>query len=157
VELHRPDGQCNNSCIIAHPEVNFSFRASTSYYPSRHQIANMGNQSGIKYPRIEIRISKKIFYNVNSKCTYCGCTLTALILNGGQVLLAIPLPVTKFFAIKALDINSWSSLGLLVWLGYYIFCLVLLVLRFTLLLKVWFVLDRQHKVVVASTSLYVTL
>jgi hypothetical protein len=115
--LHRPDGQRSNSCIIAYPEINFSsFHASTSYH-SLHRIANMGNRSGIKYPRINIRISKKNLCNVNSKCTCCGCTITAAILNRGQVLLAIPLPVTKFFAIKALYICSWSSLELFFWFG----------------------------------------
>jgi hypothetical protein len=50
----------SNSCIIAHAEVNFSsFHASTSYH-SLHRIANIGNRSGIKYPRIDIRIRKKI-------------------------------------------------------------------------------------------------
>jgi hypothetical protein len=132
--LHRPDGQRSNSCIIAYPEINFSSFHASSYH-SLHRIANMGNQSGIKYQRINIRISKKNFYNVNSKCTCCGCTLTAAILNRGQVLLAIPLPVTKFFAIKALCISSWSSLGLLVWLGCCILCLGLLLLRFTFFLK----------------------
>ena len=155
--MHRPDGQRSNSCIIAYPEINFSsFHASTSYH-SLHRIANMGNRSGIKYPRINIRISKKNFCNVNSKCTCCGCTLTAAILNRGQVLLAIPFPVTKFFAIKALCICSWSSLGLLIWLGYCILCLALLLLSFTLLLKVGFVLDRHHMAAAASTFFYVTL
>jgi hypothetical protein len=122
-ELHRPDDQCSNSCIISYSEINFSsFHASTSYH-SLHQIVNMDNRSGIKYPRINIRISKKNFCNVNSKCTCYDCTLTAMSLNRGQVLFAIALPVTKFFIVKALYICSWSSLGLLVWLGYCILCL----------------------------------
>jgi hypothetical protein len=124
VELHRLDGQRSNSCIIAYVEINFSsFHASTSYH-SLHQIANMGNRYGIKYPRIYIRISKKNFCNVNSKCTCCGCILTAAILNRGQVLFSIPLPVTMFFAVKALCICSWSSLRLLVlaWILYPLPC-----------------------------------
>jgi hypothetical protein len=80
-----------------------------------------------------------------------------MILNKGQVLFAIPLLVTKFFAVKALCICSWSSLGLLVWLGHYILCLALLLLRFILLLKVGFVLDRHHMAAAAIVFLYVTL
>jgi hypothetical protein len=94
--------------------------------------------SGIKYVRVYIRISEKNLCNVNSKCTCCGCILNAAILNRGQVPIAIPLLVTKFFAVKALGICSWSSLRLLVWLGYCIFCLALLLLRVTLLKVVLF-------------------
>jgi hypothetical protein len=115
VELHRPNGQRSNSCIIAYSEINFSsFHASTSYH-SLHRIANMSNRSGIKYPRIYIRISKKNFCNVNSKCTCCGCTLTITNLNRGQVLFAIPLLVTKFFAVK--HYASAAGLALCFWFG----------------------------------------
>ena len=132
--MHRPDGHSNNSCIIADAEVNFSSFNAFTLCHSMHRIAYMSNRSGIKYPRINIRVSEKYFYNMNNKRTRGGRT----VLQRGEVQLAIPLPVSLLVITKALIICSWSrfSLGCRVWLRVRNLSLALLLPRRTFLLVV---------------------
>jgi hypothetical protein len=77
--LHRSDAQCNNSCIIAYAKINFSsFHASTSYH-SLHRVANKSNRSGIKYTRINRRISEGNICNIKIKFTKVKVPLLPLL------------------------------------------------------------------------------
>ena len=146
MKLHRFNAQSSNSCIIAHVEVNFSScHASTSCH-SLHRIAYVSNWSGIKYPRIDRKISKQNIHNINFKSTWPGSTLTLTLLQRSQVHLAVSLLVTQLITMKALTIPSWFSLslGVRVWLGVLNFSLTLLLPRSTLLLEVRLVLNRHH-------------
>jgi len=120
----------------------------------------MSNRSGIKYPRINIRVSKENIRNINDKCMSSGSTVTtAILLQGHQVQLAVSLPVTFSLTVKALSISIWASLRCRwVWLIDLILSLALFLLPSVALLSliVRLVLDSQY-LATACTLLDVSL
>jgi hypothetical protein len=123
----------------------------------------MSNRSGIKYPRIYIRVSEEYICNINNKCMSSGSTFTtAILLQGRQVHLAVSLPVTFPLTMEALRIRSRSSSirRRSTWLRAHLFISLALALpvlpEVALLLKVGLVLDSHH-MAAASTFLDICL
>ena len=69
----------------------------------------MSNQTSIKYPGATTSISKVHISNMYIKYTFVHFAILLI----GQILGAVPLPVTISFAVEALSFRLRSSFGLL--------------------------------------------
>ena len=86
---------------VAGPDVNLPLCHTPSSYQPLHQVANMNNRSGIKYPRATRYVSKVNVYNICNKCTFARRCIFGLLAMLCKPLATVPLPMTGLLAVIA--------------------------------------------------------